>query len=100
MIIIVKDTSTIAEYKFRKQRTQELADLAYQWHKIVSEEWDKGVPTKAFFTPDDFIIVEYENGEQWQYKDLNLPIPLRYKLNDFFNGDEMKSFHNMTICQM
>ena len=75
MQLVIKGTETIAEYNYKKQHLQELVELAYRIHKNDGEEWEKGEPVGARFFSHNEILVTYENGEVWYYRDIDLPFP-------------------------
>lgn len=75
MHTVIKGAKTIAEFQEKQQRLADLAELAYKRHREVFENWKEGEPIKAWFDSEGNVCVEYQSGEWWHYKDLELPLP-------------------------
>lgn len=73
MNTVIKGCKTIEEFQKTQERMLQLAEKAYNAHKMFCEDWKEGEPIKAWFSDEAEICVEYESGNWWHYKDLDLP---------------------------
>ena len=65
MHVVIKETSTIAEFKAEKEKMEHLTNLFYQRHKEASDIWTAGEPVKAWWGMGGNLWIEYavmENG--------------------------------------
>lgn len=72
MNTVIRGCKTIEEFKETQKKMLELVDRAYSSHKSSMEHWQDGEPVKAWFEDGCDICVEYESGNWWHYKDLEM----------------------------
>lgn len=59
----------------QKKDLEKLCKTAYKRHKLFVDDWKEGEPVKFWKSDDCEICVQYESGNWWHYKDLELPFP-------------------------
>lgn len=72
MHVVIKGCKSISEYKEKKSRLSEQAELAYKSHKEKFENWNNGVPVKVWEDSNQYLCVEYESGKWWHYKNVGM----------------------------
>lgn len=63
------------QYQEQINRRKELAALAFDRHRAGSDTWEEGAPVKSWYDADKNLCVQYESGNWWHYKDLDMPFP-------------------------
>lgn len=67
MHVVIKRTSTVAEFKVEKEKMEYLANTFYQRHKKSSDPWKEGEPIKAWWGFNGDLWIEYSSGQCWHY---------------------------------
>lgn len=76
MHTVIKGTKTVEEFKKKQEELENLAQKAYESHKMFCEDWRYGEPVKVWNEEGSEVCVQYESGKYWHYKDLDLPFPM------------------------
>ena len=69
MDAVIRGAKTIDEFKKRRADMEQQAMKYYNAHRTACEDWRDGEPSRTLYSWDGSLIVEYESGRWWHYRD-------------------------------
>lgn len=69
MRTVIKNTTSISEYKAVKTLMEQQATQCYIMHRQACEDWQEGEIAKVWYDIDGYLCIEYDSGKWWHYNE-------------------------------